>query len=695
MFWAMPSAYWVEFLPTEDGSFFTDIRVFSGRTAVSLFGRIATAIIAICALLVPSGTAFAFHGQVTASFFSSQALKFKRSPLPVISGRPVPGETLTAQEGNWSPTPAFTYQWKVNSVPVGTDRTYEVKDADLGRSVTVTVIAALAGYPTTKRTSVKSTVVSSFISAPVPVLDDSPHVGDVLEPGCASQGLCADACLQVPCDAVYEDDWSPTPTKITYQWLRDGAAIKKATKRSYTVADDDAGKALSLKVTATKASFEKTSVVSAPTDPVVFNEFEQTPSATLSSEEPAIGQSITASVDDWLPTPRGMTYQWLRNGVAIKGATKLSYIPILADLGQTLSFAVTGTLPTYTPTTKTTVASTAVAKGVLGSDPSPVVDGIEAVGKKLTAVMNPWTPKTAKLAYRWLRGDEPIAAATSSTYTLTALDQGEKVSVQVTGSLAGYFDKVITSAPTEPIYASTFSKIPSKLNVSGSLKIGQTLTVDTGAWTPSVADDDFTFEWFDNGETIDGAESASFDLDEGYAGHKITVRVTAHSDGLAPVSIMTGPAGTWTVKTYTQTISGSDLSDTCTKDGDTDDPCAISEDDENYIGVYSSGENDENGNPLLAGADFSATLDHKPISWKVTFLQAFKTKFSAFTYYGFGENDATDAQTDFLAAIAHKSVSTKLSKLANGNNISFWIGSYSEDEYFMFSGVTITYTAYL
>ena len=64
---------------------------------------------------------------------------------PSILGVPVVGNTLTADEGNWSgnPYPTFTYQWNLNGVPIGgeTGNTYVVQLADVGQLISVTVTA--------------------------------------------------------------------------------------------------------------------------------------------------------------------------------------------------------------------------------------------------------------------------------------------------------------------------------------------------------------------------------------------------------------------------------------------------------------------------------------------------------------------------------------------------------------------------
>jgi hypothetical protein len=66
--------------------------------------------------------------------------------------------------------------------------------------------------------------------------------------------------------------WKPGVIVLTYQWMRDGAEIPKATAQTYTPTAEDLGATLTVKVTGTVAAFESQgeSVVetSAPTKAV-------------------------------------------------------------------------------------------------------------------------------------------------------------------------------------------------------------------------------------------------------------------------------------------------------------------------------------------------------------------------------------------------------------------------------------------
>lgn len=83
-----------------------------------------------------------------------------------------------------------------------------------------------------------------------------------------------------------------------------------------------------------------------------------TPSPTVPPREltsykpefvPVRGAWLTLGVDpgSWGPQPVTFTYQWLRDGKAIPGATKDTYALALADEGTTLSVRVTGSKPGY------------------------------------------------------------------------------------------------------------------------------------------------------------------------------------------------------------------------------------------------------------------------------------------------------------------------------------------------------------
>ena len=58
---------------------------------------------------------------------------------------------------------------------------------------------------------------------------------------------------------VSNGTWSPTPSRYSYQWLRDGKAIKGATSSKYKLTKSDAGKKISVTVTAKRSAYASAS----------------------------------------------------------------------------------------------------------------------------------------------------------------------------------------------------------------------------------------------------------------------------------------------------------------------------------------------------------------------------------------------------------------------------------------------------
>lgn len=162
------------------------------------------------------------------------------------------------------------------------------------------------------------------------------------------------------------------------------------------------------------------------------------------SGTPQVGSALTANLKGLDPTSASVAYQWLKAGVAISGATHSTYTPVAADVGASISVKATGSLSDYLSNSVTS-APVLVAAGVMKAA-TPTITGSPTVGKTLTAVPGAWSPSGVKLSYQWLRNGAAISGATSSKYTLAAVDGWQSVSVKVTGALAGYTSTSKTSA---------------------------------------------------------------------------------------------------------------------------------------------------------------------------------------------------------------------------------------------------------
>jgi hypothetical protein len=79
------------------------------------------------------------------------------------------------------------------------------------------------------------------------------------------------------------------------------------------------------------------------------------------------------------------------------------------------------------------------------ADP-PRLTGAPAAGAVLRAAVPHWSPTGARFAYRWLRDGRAIPGATAAAYRVTAADRHHRLSVRVTGTLAGFDAAVRDSA---------------------------------------------------------------------------------------------------------------------------------------------------------------------------------------------------------------------------------------------------------
>ena len=77
----------------------------------------------------------------------------------------------------------------------------------------------------------------------------------------------------------------------------------------------------------------------------------------------------------------------------------------------------------------------------------------------------------------------------------------------------------------QPVRALATTPVPT---IGGSVKVGQTLTANTGTWDANVA---FAYQWFASGNAIAGATEKTFALTAAELAKTITVRVTGSLDG--------------------------------------------------------------------------------------------------------------------------------------------------------------------
>ena len=159
------------------------------------------------------------------------------------------------------------------------------------------------------------------------------------------------------------------------------------------------------------------------------------------SGTPQVGQTLTADTSS-ITDEDGLTnvsysYQWIAGGSAISGATGSSYTLTASEQGQTIQVRVTFTDDADNAETLTSVATVAVAAAPnREATGSPTIGGTPQVDQTLTADTSAISDEdglsNVSYSYQWIAGGSDIAGATSSTYTLTASEQGQTIQVRVT-----------------------------------------------------------------------------------------------------------------------------------------------------------------------------------------------------------------------------------------------------------------------
>jgi hypothetical protein len=223
----------------------------------------------------------------------------------------------------------------------------------------------------------------------------------------------------------------PAGQQVTYAWLRNGQTVPGATTAAYTLKVTDAGATIQAVVRTGSPGYisneAKASAVKIPLVKLISAE-------PLVSGSARVGVTLRASTPGWTAGTK-FSYQWLRNGQAIQGATRPTYTVPARDRNAVLQLRVTGTQTFYTTVTRTGPQHL-INSGILTA-PTPSITGIPKAGQILTAHAGVWTPGT-QLRYQWYRNNQAIRGATTATYRLGTVDRGQAINVQVRGSKEGY-----------------------------------------------------------------------------------------------------------------------------------------------------------------------------------------------------------------------------------------------------------------
>ncbi len=308
--------------------------------------------------------------------------------------------------------------------------------------------------------------------------------------------------------------------KYAYQWLVDGADSGSGdhhagyNNTTYTLTEDDAGKAMSVRVTFVDDAGYQETLTSAATDPVAAAPQPNSPAtgAPAIRGTAQVGETLTADTsgvtdEDGLDDST-FTVQWITDDSVMVANAARSYTPTGGDRGKSVKVRVSFTDDAGNPETRTSAQTATVearADGQEGNSPAtglPTISGTAQVGETLTANITGIADADGlsgeSFTYQWVSGDgttdTDIENATASTYTLVAADQGKSVKVRVTFTDDTGNEETLTSAPTEPVLGDGPPGAPRNLSATpGNKEV--TLSWDPPADNGNAPATRYRIEW--------------------------------------------------------------------------------------------------------------------------------------------------------------------------------------------------------
>ena len=379
--------------------------------------------------------------------------------VPTIDGTAQVGQTLTAETSGIADEDGltnvvFSYQWMADDTNIqdATGSTYTLTEGDEGKAITVTVSFTDAeGNPET----LTSDPTGEVAAKPNTQATGQPTISGTVRVG---ETLTADVT------GIADEDGLDNVT-FSYQWMADDTNIQDATGSTYTLTENDEGKAITVTVSFTDAEGNPETLTSDPTGEVAAAPAQNiqatgvpTITGTLQVGETPTADTTGIADADGLSTV-SYSYQWMADDTNIQGATGATYTLADRDEGKAIkvlvSFADDAGNMESRPSAPTDAVAAPPAQNSSATG-APSISGTAQVGQTLTADTSGIDDEdgltNVVFSYQWVRSDggadSNIQDATGSTYTLTGDDEGKTVKVTVSFTDAEGNAESLTSDPT-------------------------------------------------------------------------------------------------------------------------------------------------------------------------------------------------------------------------------------------------------
>ena len=330
-----------------------------------------------------------------------------------------------------------------------------------------------------------------------------------------------------------------------YQWVRNNAEIAGQTDSAYTLVSADEGQTIKVKVSFTDDANNAETRTSAATLAVAPRPNSRPTGAPTINGTPQVRQTLTVDTSE-IADADGMEtavfrYQWFATiglaTVEFHGETSSTYTLGPLSEGLAIKVKVSFTDDRGHSETLTSAATEPVAaRPNTEATGAPTISGTPQVDETLTADVSGIGDEdglsNVSYRYQWLAGGLDIEDATSSSYLLTASEQGQAIQVKVTFTDDADNQESLTSAETLEVEAKPNTAAAGEPTISGTPQVGETLT----AHTTGIDDADgltnvsYRYQWVAGGSDIEDATGYSHLLTASEEGRTIQVQVTFTDD---------------------------------------------------------------------------------------------------------------------------------------------------------------------
>ena len=327
---------------------------------------------------------------------------------------------------------------------------------------------------------------------------------------------------------------------LTYQWLKNGAAISGATAATLTLTKVTATDAANYSVTVANAAGSVTSGSAVLT-------VELPPAITTqpANQFGALGSTINLSVTASGTGP--LSYQWFMAGGALADGGNLSGATTST---LTITALTTNEVKTYFVIITNTYGSVTSTNVSIAVNVAPVITG-QPITQMTTAGSNVIFTVTATgtdpLAYQWLKNGTKLAnsgtisGATSNLLTLTGVTTNNAGSYSVT--VTNIFGSATSASATLTVQVPPQITVP-PANLTVLAGANATFTVTATGSAP------LTYQWFRNGSALADGGSVS-----GATTSALTLAAISTNDAAAYSVTVSNPVGSTTSGNATLTVA--------------------------------------------------------------------------------------------------------------------------------------------